>query len=100
MSFAGPTDPELALALAAAHKKGIVLVAASGNAGPNSPPLFPASDTNVIAVTAIDAQDHLFKLANRGKHIAVAAPGVEVSGAGAEGRLPDVHRHIDRGPRK
>ena len=78
MSFAGPSDPELALALAAARKKGIVLVAAAGNAGAKSPPLFPASDANVIAVTAIDADDQLFKLANRGKHIAVAAPGVDV----------------------
>ena len=78
MSFAGPSDPEIALALAAARKKGIVLVAAAGNAGAKSPPLFPASDANVIAVTAIDAEDQLFKLANRGKHIAVAAPGVEI----------------------
>jgi hypothetical protein len=78
MSFAGPSDPELALALAAARKKGIVLVAAAGNAGAKSPPLFPASDANVIAVTAVDAEDRLFKLANRGKHIAIAAPGVDV----------------------
>ncbi len=78
MSFTGPSDPELALALAAARKKGIVLVAAAGNAGAKSPPLFPASDVNVIAVTAVDAEDRLFKLANRGKHIAVAAPGVDV----------------------
>jgi len=78
MSFAGPSDPELALALAAARKKGIVLVAAAGNAGAKSPPLFPASDANVIAVTAVDADDRLFKLANRGKHIALAAPGVDV----------------------
>jgi subtilisin family serine protease len=78
MSFAGPSDPELALALAAARKKGIVLIAAAGNAGAKSPPLFPASDPGVIAVTAIDAEDKLFKLANRGKHIAVAAPGVAV----------------------
>ena len=78
MSFAGPSDPEITLALAAAHKKGIVLIAAAGNAGANSPPLFPASDANVIAVTATDAEDKLFKLANRGKHIAVAAPGVQI----------------------
>jgi hypothetical protein len=81
MSFAGPSDPELALALEAARKKGIVLVAAAGNAGAKSPPLFPASDSNVIAVTAVDADDQLFKLANRGKHIAIAAPGVEVLAA-------------------
>ena len=85
MSFAGPSDPEIAHALAAAHKKGVVLVAASGNAGAKSPPLFPASDASVIAVTATDAGDKLFKLANRGKHIAVAAPGVEIIGPSTNG---------------
>src|ERR1700719_999669 len=34
--------------------------------------------TNVIAVTATDPADALFAQANRGRHIAVAAPGVEV----------------------
>ena len=60
MSFAGPSDPALHRSLAAAHKKGIVLVAAAGNAGPKSPPLYPAADPNVIAVTATDADDKLF----------------------------------------
>jgi hypothetical protein len=78
MSFAGPQDPAIARSLAVAHAKGIVLIAAAGNAGPKSPPLFPASDANVIAVTATDAQDHLFAAANRGSHIAVAAPGVDI----------------------
>jgi subtilisin family serine protease len=32
----------------------------------------------VIAVTATDNDDGLFKMANRGSYIAVAAPGVEV----------------------
>jgi Subtilase family len=78
MSFAGPADPRLQDALAKAYKKGLVLIAAAGNAGPNSPPLFPAADPNVIAVTATDIDDGLFPGANRGKHIAVAAPGVDV----------------------
>jgi hypothetical protein len=78
MSFAGPADPRLQDALAKANKKGIVLIAAAGNAGPNSPPLFPAADPNVIAVTATDIDDGLFSGADRGKHIAVAAPGVDV----------------------
>src|ERR1035437_411223 len=56
MSFAGPPDPALHRSLEAAHKKGIVLVAAAGNAGPKSPPLYPAADPNVIAVTAPGAQ--------------------------------------------
>ncbi len=41
MSFAGPKDPIMARMLAAAGKRGIVLIAAAGNAGPKSPPLFP-----------------------------------------------------------
>jgi subtilisin family serine protease len=54
------------------------MVAASGNAGPKSPPLYPAANPNVIAVTATDAQDRLFPASNRGAHIAVAAPGVDI----------------------
>jgi subtilisin family serine protease len=78
MSFAGPADPAIARSLAAASKKGIVLIAAAGNAGPKSPPLYPAADANVIAVTATDSADKLFQGSNRGRHIAVAAPGVDV----------------------
>jgi hypothetical protein len=78
MSFAGPADPRLRDALARVAKKGVVLVAAAGNAGPQSPPLYPAADPNVIAVTATDMDDKLFSGANRGNHIAVAAPGVDI----------------------
>ena len=78
MSFAGPADPTLQRLLAAAYDKGMVLIAAAGNAGPKSDPLYPAADPNVIAVTATDSDDHLFPMANRGRHIAVAAPGVEI----------------------
>jgi len=78
MSFAGPKDPSLDRALKAAYDKGIVLIAAAGNAGPKSPPLYPGADPYVIAVTATDADDLLFTGANRGKHVAVAAPGVDI----------------------
>lgn len=85
MSFAGPSDPRLKDALAKASKKGMVLIAAAGNAGPRSPPLFPAADPNVIAVTATDADDAIFSGANRGDHIAVAAPGVEILAPAPDG---------------
>jgi filamentous hemagglutinin family protein len=78
MSFAGPRDPSLGRALKAAYGKGVVLIAAAGNAGPKSPPLFPAAYPNVIAVTATDVDDKLFAGANRGKYISVAAPGVDI----------------------
>src|SRR4051794_13498385 len=64
MSFAGPADPEMRIMFAALHTKRTVLIAATGNAGPNSKPLYPAADPDVIAVTATDADDKLFAKAN------------------------------------
>jgi filamentous hemagglutinin family protein len=78
MSFAGPRDPSMERSLKNAHDKGIVLIAAAGNAGPKSPPLYPGADPSVIAVTATDANDRVFTGANRGRYIAVAAPGVDI----------------------
>jgi len=95
MSFAGPKDPSLERALQAAYDRGIVLIAAAGNAGPKSPPLFPgALSPYVIAVTATDVDDKLFANANRGKYISLAAPG-----AGARGRVSNYHRNVGRGGR-
>ncbi len=54
------------------------MVAAAGNAGAKSPPLYPAANANVIAVSATDAQDKLFSASNRGGYIALAAPGVDI----------------------
>jgi subtilisin family serine protease len=78
MSFAGPPDPMLTDMLGKAHARGMVLIAAVGNAGPRSPPLYPAADRDVIGVTATDADDKLLPQANRGPQVAVAAPGVMV----------------------
>ena len=78
MSFAGPKDGLIERGIAAAAAKGVVMVAAAGNAGPKSPPLYPAANGNVIAVGATDAQDRLFVASNRGSHIAVSAPGVDI----------------------
>ncbi|MEE7478812.1 peptidase S8 [Methylobacterium hispanicum] len=85
MSFAGPWDAALSEFLAAGTGRGVVYVAAGGNAGPASPPLFPAADPNVIAVTATDAEDRLFPAANRGSHLCVAAPGVDILVAAPNG---------------
>jgi subtilisin family serine protease len=81
MSFAGPPDPAMHRILTAAYEKGIVLIAAAGNAGPNSPPLYPAADPDVIAVAATDSHDGLFNMSNRGEYIAIAAPGVDIISA-------------------
>jgi subtilisin family serine protease len=78
MSFAGPPDPALSDIVAAAIGKGLTLVAAAGNAGPQAAPLYPAANDGVIAVTATDADDRRYEKANVGRYIAVAAPGVDV----------------------
>ena len=78
MSFAGPKDTLIGRGIAALAAKGIVMIAAAGNAGAKSPPLYPAANPSVIAVSATDAQDRLFAASNRGSYIAIAAPGVDI----------------------
>jgi hypothetical protein len=64
MSFAGPADPMLRQMLSIANGRGIMLIAAVGDAGPTSPPLYPGADAGVIGVTAT----------KRGPQVAEAAP--------------------------
>jgi subtilisin family serine protease len=78
MSFAGPKDALIERAINAVAARNILMVAASGNAGAKSPPLFPAANPHVIAVSATDAKDRLFEASNRGSYIAIAAPGAEI----------------------
>ena len=78
MSFAGPKDPLIERGVAATAAKGIVMVAAAGNAGAKSPPLYPAANPNVIAVSGTDAKDRLFAPSNRGNYVALAAPGADI----------------------
>ncbi len=85
MSFTGPPDPAIHRALAAAYRRGVVLVAAAGNAGPYSPPLYPAADPVVMAVSATDSADGVYAGSNRGRYIQIAAPGVDVLVAAPDG---------------
>ena len=78
MSLAGPPDPMVDAAVEEAMKAGVIVVAAAGNNGPGAPPAYPAAVKGVAAVTAIDARGALFKDANHGAYISVAAPGVDV----------------------
>lgn len=78
LSFAGPDDPLLGRVIAEAIAEGAIFVAASGNAGPDAEPAYPAAYDGVIAVTATDDGDDLFAMAQRGDHVSVAAPGVDI----------------------
>jgi outer membrane autotransporter protein len=78
MSFAGPRDPALSQALQIARENGVLVIAAVGNSGPKSPPLYPGADRSVLAVTATDQNDGLLPAANQGKYVSLAAPGVNI----------------------
>ena len=79
MSLAGPPNALLEQALQRVREKGVAVVAAAGNAGPASRPLFPAAYTSVIAVSAVDKYQRIYRWGNRGKHIDFVAEGVNVA---------------------
>lgn len=85
MSFAGPDDPLLSLMISNASAKGAIFVAAMGNGGPTAEFSYPAAYPSVIAVTATDDGDKLFAQASRGRHVAIAAPGVDILAAALGG---------------
>jgi len=61
-----------------AFARGIVLVAAAGNRGLRSRPVYPAALDEVIAVSAMSDDGSFYPPGNRGEYIDVAAPGVEI----------------------
>lgn len=89
LSLTGPANLILEQAVAAANDAGIVVVAAVGNDGPTSPPLYPAAYDTVVAVTAIDRNRAIYRRAVQGEHVDFAAPGVEVwTAASVSGARP------------
>lgn len=78
MSLSGPPNELFNAALNAAHKSNVIIVGAVGNEGPYAPPRYPAANENVIAVTAVDAKQNIYKWAVQGDHIDFASVGVDV----------------------
>ena len=78
LSFAGPPDDLVHDAIRELAKTGTVILAAAGNEGQDAPPSYPAAYKEVIAVTAVDRNLVPYAYANRGSHIDVSAPGVDV----------------------
>jgi hypothetical protein len=88
LSLSGPPDPLVARFVDLAVTQGRLVVAAAGNDGPLAKPAFPAALEGVIAVTATDARDRLYKSANEGDYIAHATPGVDVVAPAPGGTYP------------
>jgi hypothetical protein len=78
LSLAGSANLLLEQAVKKVAERGIVMVAAAGNEGPRSAPVYPAAYEEVVAVTAIDRRKRPYRRAGRGEHIDFAAPGVAV----------------------
>jgi subtilisin family serine protease len=90
ISLVGPRNPLVERAVAAAQGRGLTLVAAVGNDGPSAPPLFPASYSGVIGVTAVNAQGRILPEAGRGDQVDYAAPGADMAAAGQAGSFVSV----------
>ncbi len=76
ISLAGPPNRLLEKALSRAVSRGVLILAAAGNGGPMAKPMYPAAYPSVMAVTAVDSNGRVFRLANRGDYVDLAAPGV------------------------
>lgn len=85
LSLAGPPNRLLERALDRAAKKDVIVMAAAGNGGPVAQPMYPAAYETVVAVTAVDKAQRVFRLANRGDYLAISAPGVDLRHAEAGG---------------
>jgi hypothetical protein len=85
ISLAGPPNRLLEKALARAASQNMVVMAAAGNGGPVARPMYPAAYDSVVAITAVDAGKQVFRLANRGDYLALAAPGVDLRHAQSGG---------------
>ncbi len=79
MSLSGPANTTLESVLTRlSGPNGALVLAAAGNAGPGALVSYPAGYPDVIAVTAVDRRGQVCRRAQRGPHLDLAAPGVEV----------------------
>jgi hypothetical protein len=85
MSLAGPPNALLQRIVAVAGGRGRIIVAAAGNGGPSAAPVYPAALPGVVAVTAVDPALRVYRYANHGRYIGLAAQGVGVLAASAGG---------------
>lgn len=90
MSLGGPPGGEeklLKRMIDEAVNRGTVVVAAAGNDGADGKPGFPATLSNVVAVTAVDSKDQLYTSATQGDFVDLAAPGVEIVSTSPGGKV-------------
>jgi len=73
-------------AVRAAYDKGLVMVAAAGNSGPDENTVaYPAKYGEVIAVSATDKSDNIASWSSRGSEVELAAPGSNINSTYKDG---------------
>jgi subtilisin family serine protease len=90
ISLTGPRNPLVERAVAAAQRKGAIIVAAVGNDGPAAPPAYPASYSGVLAVTAVDKRLRVLLEAGKPLHLDFAAPGADIRARDKAGKWKKV----------
>ncbi|AXT38767.1 peptidase S8 [Alteromonas sp. BL110] len=86
MSLAGPDNPILARVIKQLDTNGIQIIAAVGNEGPASLPLYPAAYPETLGITAVDKSHAIYRWANQGDYVDFAAFGVSVDAAHPNGK--------------
>lgn len=85
MSLAGPDNPVLASVIKQLDEKGVQIIAAVGNEGPASLPLYPAAYPETLGITAVDKNHAIYRWANQGSYVDFASYGVSVDAAHPKG---------------
>ena len=78
LSFTGGKDDLIETLIKKAISKGVIVVAAGGNGGHWGSTIYPALIPGVLAATAVDNNKKLFSMADKGRFIDYAAPGVDI----------------------
>lgn len=66
-------------AIKRAVAKGVIVVAAAGNSGPNNrAPDYPGAHPECVCVAAVDGQLRVARFSSRGPQVDIAAPGVDI----------------------
>jgi subtilisin family serine protease len=79
LSLSGPTNAHLERAIAGIQARGILVVAASGQASRDHNTGYPARYAGVIAVSAVDHRLRPLRSTARGRHVAFVAPGAGIA---------------------
>ena len=87
LSFTGGSDSFVESIILKAIDAGITVVAAGGNRGKVGSTVYPAIIEGVVGVTAVDRHQRLFRSADKGRFIDIAAPGVGILTLAPKGKF-------------